>query len=266
MMQACSDIQRLMRKIDVDAFRKVAALKRSYILVRKPNPAARKYIGQPGFYPKSLECKFKAAEQDFYHVQLGKWLTVGGLVVNPSLKGFEKAFNSKKSFAAAMNIWNQYRETVLDTTLLNTNDEQAPHMLPRGKLFGVNIDRTSPYYGCITMNRLSQTIHPTYLHSDYNLYAIIPTSHHKSLKSFLGELKDKPHYQEVNFFEYQHHLNRLMGVPMIQQAPQELSGQHIDDQVIVFMPDLSNIYLLPNQLEIRDFYQTILGGRQLVSH
>ena len=48
--------------------RHVAAFKRAaghfvvWILVRRGNPASKKFIGQPGYIPKMLDCKAKTAE------------------------------------------------------------------------------------------------------------------------------------------------------------------------------------------------------------
>ncbi len=255
-----------MRPVDVDAFRKEAASQRSYILVRKPNPEARKYIGQPGFYPKPFDCKFKTADQDFFHDKFAKKLTVGGLVVNPAFEEFEKAFKNKKSHQIAMKFWNQYCDVISDTPTHDANGNRATHFLPGAKQFMVNNNTNSPFYGCIMHSRISHISHANYFHSDYDLYAVIPTSNPKSLKRFLSELYDQPHYREVNFTDYQLRLNRRMGVPMIQHAPQELTGKHLDDQVLVFMPDLTSVFMLANQLEIRDFYRNTLGGRRLSSH
>lgn len=262
-MHICPNVNRFMRPADVAAFRKEAATQKSYILVRKPNPEARKYIGMAGFKPKPFDCKFKTADKDFYHQGLNNKLTVGGLVVNPTLDEFEKAFSGKKSYQTAVNLWHENAEDVSEVKTHDAEGNKAVQFLPEGKQFMVNSDTSSSYYGCIMHSRISHSTHINYFHSDYDLYAVIPTSNPKSVKSFLSELYDKPHYREVNFFDYQHRLNRAMGVPMIQHAPQELTGQHINDQVLVFMPDLPTVFMLANQLEIRDFYQNILGGRQL---
>ena len=255
-----------MRPIDVEAFRKEAASQRSYILVRKPNPESRKYIGQPGFYPKPFDCKFKSADKDFFHEKLTKKLTVGGLVVNPTLDEFEKAFINKKSHQIAVDIWSQHRDVVSGTPTHANNGNLVAHNLPGAKQFMLNTDTSSSFFGCIMQSQISQISHPNYFHSGYDLYAVIPTSNAKTLQRFLRELNDQPNYPGVNFTEYQLRLNRRMGVPMIQHAPQELTGEYLDDQVFVFMPDLSKIFMLANQLEIRDFYRNTLGGRRLSNH
>jgi len=266
MMHVCNNIQRYMRPIDAEAFRKEAASQRSYILIRRPNTAARKYIGQHGFFPKPADCKFKIAQQDFYHIRLGKWLTVGGLVVNPTLDEFEKAFTSKKSYSHALKAWQQHGNVVSDISTLGAGSKRHFHFVSDVKQYLGNNDPRSSFYGCLMLSRIADSHTTTFLHSDYDLYAIIPTSNPKTLERLLSELNDKPQYPEVNFFDYQNRLNRAMGVPMIQHAPQELAGQHLDDQVFVFMPDSATIFMLPNQLEIRDFYRNMLGGRQLVNY
>ncbi|HEY5604454.1 MAG TPA: hypothetical protein VIM41_15235 [Gammaproteobacteria bacterium] len=255
-----------MREIDVKAFHSEAASQKAYLLLRKPNPEARKYIGQPGFAPKPFDCKFKPAEQDFVHEKLRKKLTVGGLVVNPTLDEFHKAFKSKKSFETAVKLWNEHRAIVSDAPSYTANGKRAAHFLPGAKQLMVNSDTNSRFFGCVLHSRISHTSHANYFHSDYDLYAYIPTSNAKSVQSFLSQLYNAPHYHEVNFINYQHRLNRSMGVPMIQHAPQELTGQHIDGQVFVFMPDTRTIFLLANQLEIREFYRDTLAGRRLSSH
>ena len=265
-MHVCTNINRFMRPIDVKAFHDEAASQKAYILVRRPNPEARKYIGQPGFAPKPFDCKFKTADQDFDHKKLGRKLTVGGLVVNPTLDEFDKAFKSKKSYATAVKLWDENCDIVSDVPTHDANGKQAAHFLPDAKQFMVNNDPSNPFYGCIMHSRISHISHANYFHSDYDLYAYIPASNPKTVKRFLSELYNAPHYREVNFIDYQHRLNRRMGVPMIQHAPQELTGQHIDDQVFVFMPDSTTVFLLASQVEIRDFYRDTLAGRRLSSH
>lgn len=249
-MHVCTNISRFMRPIDVKAFHDEAASQKAYILVRRPNPEARKYIGQPGFAPKPVDCKFKTAEQDFDHKGNGTKLTVAGLVVNPMLEEFDKAFKSKKSHLAAVKLWEEYGDTV-------------SHAPPDASQFMVNSDTRSPFFGCVMPGRISPAAHGNFFHADYNLYAYIPASTPKTVKRFLSELYKEPQYREVSFSDYQHRLNRRMGVPMIQRAPQELTGQHIDDQVFVFMPDSTTVFLLAGQLEIRDFYRDTLAGRRL---
>jgi hypothetical protein len=255
-----------MRPIDIKAFHDEAAGQKAYILVRKPNPEARKYIGQAGFAPKSFDCKFKTADRNFLHEKLGRELTVGGLVVNPALEEFDKAFKTKKSYESALNLWNEYRKVVSDVPTHDANGKRTTHFLPDAKLFMVNSDTNSPFFGCIMHSRISHISHAAYFHSDYDLYAYIPASNPKTITRFLSELYDAPHYREVNFIDYQHRLNRRMGVPMIQHAPQELTGQHIDDSVFVFMPDSKTVFLLASQVEIREFYRDTLAGRRLSSH
>jgi hypothetical protein len=265
-MHIRTDIHRFMRPIDIKAFHDEAASQKVYILLRRPNPAARKYIGQPGFAPQTRDCRFKAADQDFFHESLGQQLTVGGLVVNPALNEFDKAFKDQKSYDTAVRLWNEYRDATVDESGQETNARQTQSLSSEGKPFAMNRDADSPFYGCITISPLATTNANHCLHTVYDLYAYIPTSDPKTLERFLTELNTEPQYPEASFSEYQPRLNRRMGLPMIQHAPQELTGQYVDDQVFVFMPDSATVFWLANQLEIREFYRDILAGRRLSSH
>jgi hypothetical protein len=247
-----------MRPIDVKAFHDEAASQKAYILLRKPNPAARKYIGKPGFAPKPVDCRLKTADQDFVHLKFGHNVTAGGLVVNPTLEGFDKAFKSKKSHAAAVKLWDEFRSHVAETAEPNSN--------PDARHFIVNENPQSPFYGCIADSQISPANPGHVLHAVYDLYAYIPTPDTKTVERFLKELSKQPRYPEANFSDYQPRLNRRMGIPMIQHAPHELTGQYIDDQVFVFMPDTTTVFWLANQLEIREFYRDVLAGRRVSRH
>jgi hypothetical protein len=244
-----------MRDIDIQAFKDAAARYHAWILVRESNFSAKQYIGVKGYAPKRLDCKAKTAQ---YDVKLPGGLgekRTAGLVVNPTIKGLLGAFKKPEN---ALKWWNEFSG-------LCYFPEPGKNLLwfPGGKFYSVQMDPAHVHYGCVLFSPISNRAAACYIHSDYDLFAIVPedepTVNYRVKEKRLG----KDHTRSKMLFDVQHFLNRRMGVAMILHGEQETFSGDLNDTLDVFCPDGWTILRRKGALEIRQLYDEVFEGRQL---
>jgi hypothetical protein len=252
------NVQDYMRDVDIRAFVDAAKRYRVWILVRASNKEAKPYIGQPGYAPKRLDCKAKAADLDLTIPGLGAKKTAG-LVVDLELdNGIMKGAFSPKKLAKAEEAWEHFRN-------LRYLPEPLSKLLwiPQGKFYTVQRDRSHRHYGCVMFSVSSNIAAGRYIHSDYDLYAIVreddPATNERVVEERLGQ----KHSRSRAFFDVQHFLNSRMGVAMILHGEQEKFSADMDDILDVFWPDGRTPTREAGSTKIAEFYRHTLKGRRL---
>ncbi len=244
-----------MRDIDISAFKEAAARYNVWILVRKSNAAAKQYIGVKGYAPKRLDCKAKTASRDAVLPDgLGKKQTAG-LVADPTLKGMDSAFDDP---GKARKFWEKFRPQCYIPEA-----GKSVAWFPGGKVYSVQMDRTSAHYGCVLFSPISLRSAACYVHSDYDLYAIVPADQPRMNFRVREERLDKDHSRSKKLFDVQHYLNRRMGVAMILHGEQETFSGDVDDTLDVFCPDGQSVLRKKGAAEIEQLYEVTFEGRQL---
>ena len=236
-------IAKRMRPNDARAFLDAAKHLQVYILVRRTNEASIKYIGKPGFMPKRIDSKAKTASRDFYHSGLRLQLAVGGLVVDPTIPGFERAF-IKNKYATALREWLKFRKLVADVPF-----HELKGVTPPGKLYAVQREEGSNRYGCVMLARSGYAFDAKYLHGDYDLYAVF----HKNDpigKNFLsngqlwipgleakqGTLHGMRHMEGKYYSEVRDFVNGRVRGEVVQHSYQSEVG-HTQEPLDIFCPD-----------------------------
>lgn len=282
-LETPSDMLRHMRQKDYKAFFDTARNFGVFILVRQLNEASVQYIGQREFVPKPLECKAKTAKRDFAHPSLG-WLKVGGLVVDPTLPGFGAAFGVGPSHEDALKAWRAW---------MGPNGAETPLAVAGGgdgkphtdrlicKRFFVDLDQKSMHYGCVKWakadairveagtGRLVACCGSSYLHGDYDLYAIVPALNPAvNVRVTDPDRSGYKHTRGQLFMDVQGRLNSVFGVPMVRHGEEETftATPKQDDVIYVFFPDGSAPACLNGPRDIQRFYQERLLGRQRFSN
>jgi hypothetical protein len=264
-MRPSIDITDHMRIVDLAAFKSAASFYNAYILVRRTNSSALNYIGVPGFTPKRLDCKFKTADHDFFHDRLRRQLTVGGLVVNPVMdEEFRKAFEPKK-FLSAKKIWLNYSAQVVTRKFSHDQSGRANFAYMPGNLYSVDSKLDSDYYGCVIFSSNSLLSAATYIHSDYDLYGIVPADNPSENIRVTEQRFGFPHSRGRMFFDVQHFLNSRMQVAMIQHGSQEKFAEDMRDIIDVFYPDGTTVMCCDGVHEIKRLYSDLFQGRRLYS-
>lgn len=268
-----------MRMQDAKAFAYTAWWHHVYLIVRRSNRHSIRFIGETGFTPKPVDCKAKTARQAFFHTGLGRSLDVAGLVCDPTLPEFEKAFGA--AHGEAMDAWKDFRPHLKEA--YDRNGNRTRTYLADGRFF-VDLRPESPTYGVIHQTDSGLVTAGRAVHGDYDLFGIVPadnpsvnialTEEHPSSPAFrhnipLEDLPDELHVKNCRgrkFTDVQMMLNRMMGVPMILHGSQEKYTTKIDpdQEVDVFFPDGEHCVLLKNAAEIRQFYAIELRGRKMM--
>ncbi|HRW60631.1 MAG TPA: hypothetical protein P5340_08250 [Defluviicoccus sp.] len=271
-----------MRQKDYKAFFDTARDFGVFILVRQLNEASVQYIGQRGFVPKPLDCKAKSAKRDFAHPSLG-WLKVGGLVVDPTLPGFEAAFGVGPPHEDALKAWRAWMgpngaETPLAVAGGADGRPQTDRLIC--KRYFVDLDQKSMHYGCVKWakadairvvagtGRLVACCGSSYLHGDYDLYAIVSASNPAvNVRVTAPDRSGYKHTRGPLFMDVQGRLKSLIGVPMVRHGEEETftATPKQDDVLYVFFPDGSDPICLEGPQDIDRFYQERLDGRQRFS-
>lgn len=174
-MPISASVYDYIRRQDFDAFVAGAKKFNVHILVRRTNPASLKFIGQNGYSPKPVDCKVKTADKDVM-LSSGEMVKCAGLVVDPMIPGFDKAFSERKyaaaktewlKFALAHGVWNS---SLYSGSIAGTADDRhnihsgetyrkgyskasvdgktvkTPH---RGGVFLVQLERQHAHFGCL---------------------------------------------------------------------------------------------------------------------
>jgi hypothetical protein len=248
-----------MRSLDVQAFVTAAGRFKVWILVRRSNVAAKDHIGKPGFSPKRLDCKAKTADKNAQLGILGEKKTAG-LVVDPTIPGMETAFEKSTKHSNAVRIW---RESFQNMCYFPQPGDQPRTYYPQGKLYTVQSDQKHPRYGCVMFSSGSLVSAGSYVHSDYDLYAIVPEDDPTTNVRVKEKRLGMSHSRGREFFDIQHFLNRTMGVAMVLHGDQEKYSDDTDDKVDVFWPDGRPPTEAYGASQIRSLYETTFKGRQM---
>ncbi len=244
-----------MRDIDIQTFKSAAARYNVWILVRESNPAAKQYIGVKGYAPKRLDCKAKTAKRD---VDLPGGLgtkRTAGLVVNPEVKGMLAAFDNS---AKALEYWEKFKP-------LCFIPEEGKNFtyFPGGKFYSVQMDPASEHYGCVLFSPISHRAGASYVHSDYDLFAIVPADEPAMTFRVKETRLEQKHSRSKMLFDVQHYLNRRMGVAMILHGEQETFSDDVNDTLDVFCPDGQTVLRKKGPAEIQQLYDKTFEGRPL---
>lgn len=246
-----------MRLRDIAACSKAAKFFGVYIMVRRTNTQSIQYIGQPGYVAKRLDCKPKTAD---FSVGLPQgFKEVAGLVVDPTLEGFQRAFKPAK-LTEAKKEWEKFKP-LLAPDMLDSNKKPAYTYLPKGKFYAVQLDKKNKHYGCLMFSSFSLLSAASYIHGDYDLYDIVPADKPEENIVYKEMRLDVPHNRGKRFFDVQHFLNNKMGAPLVLHGSQAKWKGHTDEPIDIFCPD-GDVREASNMNQIRKLYQTVFMGRQ----
>jgi hypothetical protein len=235
-----------------------------FVLVRAANKASLNYIdknktgygaGEERFSAKRVDCKAKTADNSI--IVKNRWRDIAGLVVDPELVGPD-AFEGDR-YGTACTAWTSFASRVCRSHY--QAGRQVLAYFPSGMQYGLQLDENHPRYGCVMFSVSSLISAATYIHGDYDLYAIVPADN-RAETVFVNEQRlGTDHARSKEFFDVQHYLNHSLGRPMILHGEQENMG-HTDDLVFAFYPDGWRVKPLYGRAMIEDFYRTDLGGRK----
>lgn len=259
------DLLRFMRQKDVQAFKRTAAHFKCYILLRRLNEFSKRFIGEEDCTPKPIDCKAKTAKVKFFHQGLNREIDLAGLVIDPTLDEFDKAYPGP-AFKEAHGIWagkggkKGFVEDLAAPPVRQPGGGFDPVWIP-GKRYFVDMDTESERYGAVMLTPTNQTAAAKYVHGDYDLYGIVPADNPTENIRVAGKLLGQPHTRGQMFFDVQHMLNREMGVAMVLHGSQEKFKTDMDDTVDVFFPDGRTVVCLRGTGMISSFYKRELKGR-----
>lgn len=244
------------RSSDMQVFGEAAKHFRVYILVRATNAASLPYIGMAGFSAKRFDCKAKTADKSV--VVDGRMREIAGLVVDPNIVG-PLAFDGDKH-QKALREWAEFEPLV--SRSFWQDGRRVLTYFPGGKHYGVQLDPESPRYGCVLFSSSSLITAATYVHGDYDLYAIVPADKPGETVLVKDEMLGFKHFRSKELLDVQIFVNRRIGRPMVLHADQEKYSPHTDETVYAFFPDGKTVRELSNLAEIEGFYLTELQGRK----
>lgn len=244
-----------MRGKDVLSFVRVARKFNVIILVRQTNADSLAYVGQPGYYPKPAVVKAKTADQNPPAQVLlvdGRKQTrsyrIAGLVVHP---GFQPGAYRGAKVAKAQDCWDHTMETLAPDLLkrrvdLNQPDswslwgvDRVAKSAPRWS-WRVDVDPASDHFGCLQLKSTTMS-NWCYVHGDYDLKDVIVLGHETDNRRNEGKLDSvknfTPLLKGMEFQTIQEHLNRDMGVEMVQHGAEAQFAWHGDEPITVIYPD-----------------------------
>lgn len=290
---AAPDIDRYMRPVDQKAFAYTAWWFNVFILVRRSNPESIQYIGQAGFSPKGPDTKAKTAQFNFYHPELGRALLVAGLVCNPRAPGLRRAYKAEK-YEAAVAEWDKFVASGrLDPDEITWGADGRPSKFYLREKFFVDMNPASDRYGALMQSPTHLVTAASYIHGDYDLFAIVPADDpsanvavaEQHLASPWHPLNRPPgasgpetdparkspeqkaqeilNFRGKDFMDVQNMLNRRMGVTMVLHGSQEKAVDSFDEDVDVFFPDGERSCVIRGEANLRRFYEVDLKGRKL---
>lgn len=244
-----------MRSADADAFRKTAGWFKLFLLVRATNPASLPYMSQARYAAKRLDCKAKTADLDV--LIDGRLYKTAGLVVSPRLVG-EAAFRGDK-YKKALKEWEKFEPKV---TPVGPAGRQGLTYFPNGGVYGLQTDRASNHYGCVLFSTSSLVTAASYVHGDYDLYAIVDPGDPRSTVFVTEKRLGETHARSKELTDVQTFVNRELGRPMVLHGDQEKYAPHSDEEVYAFFPDGKTVEVLQGRAAIEGFYATRLSGRK----
>jgi hypothetical protein len=246
-----------MRPIDVETFCKAARFFSCWIVVRASNPAGKQYIGVHGFVPKRIDCKAKTAKTDVNLPGSLGWKKTAGLVVNPEIDGMLNAFGKGKDI---LEEWHKLKPLVYFP-----KPGTQPLWFPNGMQYSVQMDPASERYGCVLFSVSSNRAAATYVHSDYDLFGIVPESDPSSNVRVVDEggRHGQAHARSRNFFDVQHYINHHIGVPMVLHGEQDTFKDDLNDRLDVFPPNGGAPFEAYGVEAITRLYSVTFKGRPL---
>jgi hypothetical protein len=249
-------VYRYMPSRHVEAFKLTAARFRVWILVRRGNAQSLKWIGQPGYIPKLLDCKAKTAEIDVNGNE-----STAGLVVSPIL--LPSAFTAAK-LQTALDEWKKFKPLLytFDPKIAQADDKAHKH-------YTVQLDKDHKHYGCVMYKPVFRAL-GEYIHADYDLYAVVPAADPRTnVRVRETGFGSTPHARSPKLYDVQYFLKSTgvlpgqeFGIPMVRHGEQETFKTDWNEKLDVFWPDGQTVSELIDQAAIRKFYATTLEGRR----
>jgi hypothetical protein len=253
----CGSVLEGMRDEDSEVFAEAARWFGVYILVRATNPHSLPYMSMDGYSAKRLDCKAKTADLDV--ILNGRIYKTAGLVTDPNVVGFA-AYKGGKH-AKALEEWAKFAPKV-SSGIYDSSGKPTKTYYPGGGQYGVQMNPEHKHYGCVMFSSGSLITAATYIHGDYDLYAIVakdsPLDTVFVTETRLGE----KHVRSKELFDVQNYVNRRIGRPVVLHGDQEKYATHSDEDVYAFFPDERSPRTLSGKLAIERFYETTLGGRK----
>ena len=232
-----------------------------FILVRRTNLASLRFIGEPGFVPKRIDCKAKTADCPVT-LQGVPAVDCAGLVVDPSLMG-EGAFSTGKKFQSALKEWGKFRMGYINEAVRTLEGQRRLTYVPGGMHYFVDLDPASPRYGCVKFTASGLMSAGKYIHGDFDLYGIVPARAPADNVAVFETMLGQSHSRSPEFRDVQIYINSRLGVPMVLHGAQETYAEdHSDEGIDVFEPD-GSISACENMAQIEFLYATRFRGRKL---
>lgn len=231
-----------MRREDRAVFSEAARHFNYWILVRRTNPDSLRYVGEPGYYPKPIDCKAKTADFDVGEYRLA------GLVADPTLH--PRAFSPAK-LPKAQKIWEEF-EQFLGGPLFAYKQGEPGQPTRRG--YNLDENPRSRHFGCLTLQRL-------YLHGDYDLYDIIDSRDPQTNTATAEVLFRTKHMRSPLFDRVQEYINARLKVPMVQHGGEMQYTDHSEQTIDGFMPT-GDFFQTETLAGIRGIYDLVFEGRQ----
>lgn len=244
------------RPLDADIFSKAAVNYRVHILVRATNPASLPYMSLPDYSAKRLDCKAKTADRN---VTLnGRAYQTAGLVVDPTVVG-ATAYDGAK-YGKALEEWDKFRGLVAQN-LFDASGKRLALYFPGLTLYAVQLDPEHKHYGCVMFSSMSLATAASYVHGDYDLYAIVPADNPTETLFVKETRQGQVHARSKELLDVQNYVNSRIGRPMILHGDQEKYATHSDEVVYAFLPD-GRRRMLNGKADIEAYYATELKGRK----
>lgn len=228
------------------AMRDAAAFHNCWILVRATNPASLRYLDDPKYTPKPIDCKPKTADADTH----GK--SLAGLVIVPGIYG-AGAFRGAK-FSKALDCWNSFlksqnvapcQEANLSQKQRGLKEAEALNKL-RGE-YQVDLDEQSKHFGCLKFKG-------KWIHGDFDLKDIIIEGQAQRNLAAVDTLRGQPHMRGPRLKQISKFVNDRLGKKMIQHGGEAQFADHSDDIIDVFGPKGQQTQLNGAE-EIEEWYE-----------
>jgi hypothetical protein len=247
---------------DIAAFKWVAQMKNLWLLVRRTNPESVKYMNRPGYSPKRIDCKPKTA--DFDTVVDGRAVRCAGLVVDPTIVGLNAFKDSKRAKAVAE--WEKFVQSdrVADAAVTTPVNGQLRYTyLPDGRFYGVELDPLNQHYGCLFFTSSSLITARSYIHGDYDLYAIVDNAQRNVRTRYEGTMLGENHFRTRELLDVQNALHSKMGRPMVLHGPHETYAREHENDIVDVFTYSGKIYTVQNAGALEQLYRQLFKGRTI---
>jgi len=118
-------------------------------------------------------------------------------------------------------------------------------------------------YGCVLFSISSNRPAASYIHSDYDLYGIVPEDRPDTNIRVKEKRLGQDHTRSQLFFDVQHYLNHRMGVAMILHGEQDTFKEDMNDNLDVFCPDGEKIIEAYGPDAVLQLYTVTFKGRAM---